>query len=89
MSRMKRRFHIPPRSTVRGLILAGLILSIQALCFAQASFTLEQVLSSPFPSELTSAAHDNRVAWVVDARGMRNVWVADAPDFARTARQVT
>ncbi len=86
---MKRRFHIPPRSTVRGLILAGLILSIQALCFAQASFTLEQVLSSPFPSELTSAAHDNRVAWVVDARGMRNVWVADAPDFARTARQVT
>ncbi|MGZ4872318.1 MAG: S9 family peptidase, partial [Candidatus Angelobacter sp.] len=51
------------------------------------SFTLEQVMSSPFPTALTSAARANRIAWVFDSRGERNVWVADAPDFA--ARQVT
>jgi dipeptidyl aminopeptidase/acylaminoacyl peptidase len=51
------------------------------------SFTLEQVMSSPFPTALTSAAKANRIAWVFDSRGERNIWVADAPDFA--GRQVT
>jgi len=46
-------------------------------------------LSSPFPTGLVAAAHGNRVAWVFDAKGVRNVWVADGPDFAHTARQVT
>ena len=46
-------------------------------------------MSSPFPSELVAAAHGSRVAWVFDAKGVRNVWVADGPDFARTARPVT
>jgi len=51
------------------------------------SFTVEQVMSSPFPDNLTAAARAPRVAWVFDARGVRNVWIADAPSFA--ARQVT
>jgi dipeptidyl aminopeptidase/acylaminoacyl peptidase len=52
-----------------------------------ASFTLEQVMSSPFPSNLVAAAHSGRVAWVFDAKGARNIWIADAPGFA--AHQVT
>ena len=52
-----------------------------------ATFTLEQVMSSPFPSNLVAASRRNRVAWVFDARGVRNLWVADGPNFA--ARQVT
>src|ERR1700745_1893525 len=51
------------------------------------NFTVEQVMSSPFPDSLTAAARVPRVAWVFDARGVRNVWIADAPGFA--ARQVT
>jgi dipeptidyl aminopeptidase/acylaminoacyl peptidase len=50
-------------------------------------FTVEQVMSSPFPDNLTVAARAPRVAWAFDAKGVRNVWVADAPGFA--ARQVT
>ncbi len=50
-------------------------------------FTLEQVMSSPFPTELTSAAQANRIAWVFNSKGERNIWVADAPAFA--ARPVT
>ena len=52
-----------------------------------ANFTLEQVMASPFPSNLVAAGHRPRVAWVFDAKGVRNIWVADAPDFA--ARQIT
>jgi dipeptidyl aminopeptidase/acylaminoacyl peptidase len=55
-------------------------------CFAE-GFTIEQVLSAPFPYGLTSAAHAPRVAWVFDNKGERNICVADAPAF--TPRQVT
>ena len=44
-------------------------------------------MSSPFPTGLTAADKANRIAWVFDLRGERNVWVADAPGFE--ARQVT
>jgi len=50
-------------------------------------FTLEQVLSSPFPSDLVAAPTGERIAWVFDAEGKRNVWVAEGPDFK--ARQLT
>lgn len=56
---------------------------------AQTPFTLEQVMSFSFPTELVAAEHGNRVAWVFDAKGVRNIWVADGPDFARSARQLT
>ena len=41
-----------------------------------AAFTIEQVLSAPFPSDLIAAPDGNRFAWVSDARGRRNVWLA-------------
>ena len=46
-------------------------------------------MSSPFPTDLVAATHGSRVAWVFDAKGVRNVWVAEGPDFAHTARPVT
>ena len=73
----------------RLLIALGLILGFTTAAWTQSPFTLEQVMSSPFPGELVAATHGSRVAWVFDAKGVRNVWVADGPDFARTARQVT
>jgi dipeptidyl aminopeptidase/acylaminoacyl peptidase len=55
------------------------------------SFSLEQVMSSPFPTNLVAAQpannHGGRIAWVFAFKGERNVWVADAPNFE--ARQVT
>lgn len=50
-------------------------------------FTIEQVLGSPFPSDLIAAPVGERIAWVFDAEGKRNIWVADGPDFK--ARQLT
>jgi hypothetical protein len=54
---------------------------------AQQAFTLEQVLSAPFPASLVTAKTGNRLAWTLDQQGRRNIWVAQGPDF--TARQLT
>src|SRR5437667_2319317 len=51
------------------------------------SFTLEQVTSSPFPSDLTVSKRGDKIAWAFDAEGKRNIWIAEAPAFA--ARQLT
>jgi len=46
---------------------------------AQESFTLGQVLSAPFPSDLTAAKKVPRLAWVLDEEGKRNIYVAEVP----------
>lgn len=68
-------------------LLYSLIVLCSIAAVAQKPFTLEQVMSSPFPTGLTAADKAPRIAWVFDARGERNIWIADAPAFA--ARQVT
>ena len=65
---------------------AGLLLLVP-IANAQKPFTLEQVMSAPFPSDLTAAKNGNRVAWVLDQEGRHNIWVAEGPGFA--ARQLT
>jgi dipeptidyl aminopeptidase/acylaminoacyl peptidase len=45
------------------------------------SFTLEQVMSAPFPSDLTAARNSGRIAWVANIKGERNVWTAESPNF--------
>src|ERR1700722_19441130 len=47
-----------------------------------ARFTLEQVMSAPFPSNLTAAPKGGAVAWVLNERGARNVWIASAPAYS-------
>src|SRR5208337_5488219 len=56
---------------------ALLVSIIAGSAVARASFTLEQVMSSPFPTELVASPAGGRVAWVFDARGLRNIWVAE------------
>lgn len=58
-----------------------LILSLSGQASAQGTFTLEEVLSPPYPWELVSAKKVDRIAWVFYAKGERNVWTAAAPDF--------
>jgi len=84
MSLAKVRLHL-----TFGLILFGLIVSWDTAACAQTPFTVEQVMSSPFPTNLVASAHGSRVAWVFNAKGVRNVWVADGPDFVHTAHPVT
>jgi dipeptidyl aminopeptidase/acylaminoacyl peptidase len=69
--------------------LKRLLIATLFLCFsiglspaqAQKQFTLEQVMSAPFPSDLVAAPIGGSVAWVQIAKGARNVWVASPPDY--------
>jgi dipeptidyl aminopeptidase/acylaminoacyl peptidase len=45
------------------------------------AFTLEQVLASPFPSNLTAAPVGARFAWVQNQEGRRSIWAAAGPAF--------
>ncbi|MFN2445421.1 MAG: prolyl oligopeptidase family serine peptidase [Vicinamibacterales bacterium] len=47
--------------------------------------TIEQLLSAPFASGLVAAPVGQKVAWVFDERGTRNVWIAEGPSFAGRA----
>ena len=47
----------------------------------QSPFTIEHVLSAPFPSGLVAAPSGAAVAWVQNAAGERNIWVARGPAF--------
>jgi dipeptidyl aminopeptidase/acylaminoacyl peptidase len=78
-----------PLTNLRFHITLVAVLSLTTAARSQSPFAIEQVMSSPFPSELVAAEQGARVAWVFDTKGVRNVWVADGPDFAHTAHQVT
>src|SRR5208337_493192 len=53
---------------------------------AQQPFTLEQVLSAPFPANLTASKSGERLAWTLDEQGHRNIWVAEGPGGAAINR---
>ena len=57
------------------------------MAHAADSFSVADALAYPFTVGLVSAEHADRIAWVRDVKGVRNVWAAEGPDF--TPRQVT
>src|SRR2546421_5257987 len=65
----------------RECVLALALLAPAALGAHQPVFTLDQVMSPPFPDELVAAPAGGAVAWVFNARGARNIWVAAPPDY--------
>jgi dipeptidyl aminopeptidase/acylaminoacyl peptidase len=52
-----------------------------ALRAQQPATTLAQLLSPPYPEELVAAPAGGAVAWVFNARGARNIWMAAPPDY--------
>lgn len=54
---------------------------------SNAAFSLAQVKGYPYPTELATARTGDRIAWVFNERGQRNLWVAEGPTFA--ARRLT
>src|SRR5438034_3785013 len=68
------------RSTILGTILVT-ALSPARLDAQQQRFTLEQALSAPFPEELVAASAGGAIAWVYNAQGARNLWIATPPEY--------
>src|SRR4051794_31893960 len=74
----------------RALLIAVATFSAQSAAAQGQSFTLESALSAPFPSELTAAPGGGGLAWVFDAQGSRNIWIAEpGANGAYSSRQLT
>src|SRR3989442_14646990 len=77
------------RNRVSPFALACLLLLLIASP-ARGRYTLEQVMSSPFPSQLVAAKNGGRLAWVFNKRGGRHVLGGGAPGVrARPGKQNT
>jgi dipeptidyl aminopeptidase/acylaminoacyl peptidase len=50
-------------------------------------YTVEQVTAYAFPTSVIAAPQGQRIAWLANDRGRRNVWVAEAPRWE--PRQIT
>ena len=57
-------------------------LFVATSCLAQATFTIDNALSAPFATSPLASSTGSKVAWLLDERGQRNVWVAAAPDWS-------
>ena len=58
--------------------------------FAQSSgFTLQQVMSAPFCSELHAAPKGDRILWIANEQGKRNIYVAERSGSSYTVHRVT
>jgi len=81
---VKKTFSLPA-------VLCGLLclsLEFQPAIQAQVKqFTIDQVMSAPFPSDLVGAPAGGRVSWVLNAKGARNIWIAEPPAYK--GRQIT
>ena len=92
------RHHITPSSLHRTIALAALMtLSATTLTTPPAratannatapgstaqAFSIDEVLSSSFPTNLIAAPAGQRIAWIGNDQGRRNVWAADGPDWS-------
>ncbi len=72
----------------RATWLAVLVLGgcVACSCRRRQGFSVQDALSAPFTNDLVASPAGARVAWVTDAEGRRNVWVAGAHE---PARQIT
>jgi len=65
-----------------------LILLVFALpLFSQNDLSVEKILSYSFPSELVASSFSEKIAWLENKEGVRNIWMAEGPQFE--GRQLT
>jgi len=78
---------MPAFERLREPLILAVALFAGSFIHAQEPFTVEQVMSSPFPSGLVASRSTGAVAWVQNDRGKRNIWFAEAPAYE--GRQLT
>ena len=83
--------HFASRRVFLSVLCLGLIAaaSIPSILAQDSAFTLPQVLSAPFPSELQAAPALGRVSWISDAEGRRNLWIGESLNGKYAARRLT
>src|SRR5689334_2775830 len=81
--RLEERIHmLLKRLTCIGIITLVVATAVMPGVYAdKKKFTIEQILSPAYPFELVSAKKAERIAWISYERGMRNLYIASAPEF--------
>lgn len=62
---------------VSTLTLGAALLPVAPASAKAASFSVDDVMGTPYPSDLRAAPIGGAVAWVFSTRGVRNIWVTD------------
>ncbi|EAZ80835.1 S9 family peptidase [Algoriphagus machipongonensis] len=70
----------------RSFYFSFILIFLTQWAFSQ-TFTMEEVGKFSFPSELTSSATGEKIAWAMNEQGKRNVYMAEGPAF--TAKKLT
>jgi dipeptidyl aminopeptidase/acylaminoacyl peptidase len=91
---LQRTRHRSRHFRVAVLPLVLLIVSVATAARVAAAqgtaFTLDAALNAPFPSGLVASPGGAKVAWIFDAQGSRNIWVAEpSANGSFTSRQLT
>jgi len=63
------------------LVLLLFLVALPAGAFAQEPLTVEEALAYSMPSAVMASADGRGIAWVLDERGARNIWIAEAPEY--------
>lgn len=69
------------RAWLSAFALAVSGLAVPATAVAQSPYTVEDIMSAPFATDLVAAPASEAFAWIRYDRGGRSIWVAEGPDF--------
>src|SRR5689334_21763770 len=72
---------------MRILLLLSFLVSVTQAQVTDTLFSLKSIKSYPFPNELCAAPTGSRIAWAFNEAGLRNIYVAEGPDYK--ARMLT
>jgi len=68
--------------TIRSVVATFALFAVLPITVeAQASFSVDDVLSYSFASGLVASPGGDRIAWIENREGERNVWVASGPEW--------
>src|SRR5690242_10506282 len=73
---------------VAGMAVLGMTATLAGAQTHPATYSLNDVMQAPFASDMLAAPTGEAVAWVFNAKGCSNIWVAD-PSYGAKARQIT
>ncbi|MBS3818063.1 S9 family peptidase [bacterium] len=65
----------------KSILFWGMVLLCLSLVLPVHSYTLPEVLSYAFPSNLCVSPQGDEVAWVFNRKGKRNIWIAQGPEY--------
>ncbi|HEX4935705.1 MAG TPA: LpqB family beta-propeller domain-containing protein, partial [Gemmatimonadaceae bacterium] len=79
--RLPLRSPLVSRAVLGGAVVLASLVPPVARAQEGGPLTLEALLAHPFPPEISAAPRGGAVAWVLNERGARNIWVAAPPAY--------